>query len=94
LASEAVFVHIIFRHNILQKFTCHSLHACVYRDGKPRPCGCDTVLIDAKINFAKEIRLTDYIGRKVFIGIKLVGYYRSNGKEFRKTANLPVEVVK
>jgi hypothetical protein len=69
------------------------LHACDYKDGKPRPCGCATAYIRPKLDF-KDEDLNDFVGHKITIGVTLVGYYRTNGKQFVTTALLPVEIVK
>ena len=63
------------------------LHACMYKDGKARPCGCAMASIAATIDF-EDLKLKDLVGSKVAVEVNLVGYYRASGKGFDKTAKL------
>jgi hypothetical protein len=70
------------------------LHACWYKGGKPSPSDRAAADISGKVDFAGAMPLSDFIGAKATIGFPLRGFYRTNGKEFTKDVEMPVEIVK
>lgn len=70
------------------------LHACQYKDGEARPCGCAVARIQGAFGDEDDpLNLKTVIGAHGRLTIPIRGYFRANGKAFAMDVEVPFTVV-